>query len=56
MSLRKTDKQSGRAVDRQSSAQGEGRRDARREREIRDVQVAINKGHRNDAITNFFKK
>lgn len=53
-SLRKTDQATGRAV--KTHASGETPREARRERELRDVQIAINKGYRNKAVENFFKR
>lgn len=53
--LRKTDKATGQASKVQGS-QGERARDARRERNCRDVTEAINKGYRNQAITEFFRK
>jgi hypothetical protein len=53
--LRQTNKATGRAVKTQATA-GERQRDARRERECRDVQAAINKGYRNQQITDFFKR
>lgn len=53
--LRKTDKATGQASKVQG-AQGERARDARRERECRDVTAAINKGYQNKQITEFFRK
>lgn len=53
--LRQTNKATGRAKKVQG-AEGERSRDARRERECRDVNAAINKGYRNQAITEFFRK
>lgn len=52
--LRKTDKATGRAV--KTQVCGERTRDARRERECRDVTAAINKGYQNKAITEFFRR
>jgi hypothetical protein len=52
--LRETNKANGQAKKVQGTS-GERSRDARRERECRDVTTAINRGHRNKAIENFFK-
>ena len=53
-SLRKTNKATGQAV--KTHVSGERTRDARRERECREVNQAIAKGYRNQQITDFFKR
>jgi hypothetical protein len=53
--LRETNKANGQAKKVQGTS-GERVRDARRERHCRDVTEAINKGYRNQAITEFFRK
>lgn len=53
--LRPVDKATGK-VKPEAQCGGENAREAVRQREIRDVQEAINKGHRNSNIENFFKR
>ena len=57
MGLRSVEKSTGKVRDESKDTRtgGEPVREAKRQRELRDVQAAINKGHRNDAITNFFR-
>lgn len=56
MSLKGVDRKSGRVPNKAGAAAGEGKREARQERELRDVKDAINKGYRNQAIEGFYRK
>lgn len=54
MSLRKIERGTNKAI--KSQASGESRRDATREREIRDFKAAVDKGYRNKSIEQFLKR
>ena len=58
MGLRSVEKLTGKVRDesRDTRTGGEPLREAKRQRELRDVQAAINKGHRNAEIDNFFRR
>jgi hypothetical protein len=55
--LRSVEKSTGKVRDESKDTRtgGEPVREAKRQRELRDVQAAINKGHRNQAIDQFFR-
>lgn len=53
--LRPVVKENGKPKDKDSSS-GESRREATRQRDLREVKAAIDKGYRNTAIDQFFKR
>lgn len=54
MSLRQIERGTNRS--KQAQAGGESRREATREREMRDWKAAVDKGYRNKAIEGFLKR
>lgn len=55
--LRKTDEKTGRNLEgKRPHEGGETQREATRQRNLRDVESAINKGYRNKNVEEFFRK